>query len=252
MGVNKKSLVADSLGLGTNTVARSYMMTVWFDKNGQTFEEKKDLMQKLFDDGLIRYAALSKELCPDTGRLHGHLFTRFVDAWSGVKAFQAYNIESGGGWFEAARKDYPSYEYVSCSGHFAEGQGSGKSKPLDFFEIGERPKSGSVSKKNDFSACLAMIESGYDLLEVCRAYPELAIKGFSNLQRLYFLVRENKSKERLSAQYDENVEKAKLLEKEEELLHGLKGKTYFVNPHFEPGKLSLEGVIDMFAGEKKI
>lgn len=246
MARNQGVNVAASYGVETSRVSRSYMMTVWFDRNGQTFEEKKDLMQKLFDGGVIRYACLSSEICPDTGRLHGHLFTRFVDSWSGVKAFQAYNISSGGGWFEEARKDFPSFEYVSCSGHFAEGQKNGKPKPLDFFEVGERPKSQEHSKKKDFAACLAMIEDGAELVEVCRAFPEIALKGFTNLQKFYLLIRENKSKEMLAARYDANVEKEKLLEKEEELLHGLKGKTYFINPHFEPEKVSLAGVVGMF------
>lgn len=156
----KGSGVSSAFGLEDKKMSRSYMMTIWFDKNSQTFEEKVEKMQALFDGGYIRYACLSQEICPDTGRLHGHLFTRFVDSWSGVKAFTAYGIETGGGWFEEARKDFPSYEYVSCSGHFAEGQKNGKPKPLRFFEVGDRPKSQEYSKKKDFSACFAMLQSG--------------------------------------------------------------------------------------------
>ena len=79
-----KAVKFEDFGLESAKVARSYMMTVWFDKNGQTFEEKVEKMQALYNWGFIRYACLSQEICPNTGRLHGHLFTRFIDSWSGV------------------------------------------------------------------------------------------------------------------------------------------------------------------------
>jgi len=179
----------NGLGLPAEKKSRSYMMTVWFDKYGQTFEEKVEKMQALFDGGFIRYACLSKEICPESGRLHGHLFTRFIDSWSGVKAFAAYGVESGGGWFEEARKDFPSYEYVSCSGHFAEGQSNGKPKPLNFFEIGQRPESQPLSKKKDFSAAFQMLLDGVSLFEVCKAFPEIAFKSFSNIEKVSIMIK---------------------------------------------------------------
>ena len=209
MARNKGVNVAASFGLNTNKMSRSYMMTIWFDRNSQTFEGIVEKMQTLFDGGFIRYSCLSQEVCPDTGRLHGHLFTRFVDSWSGVKAFSAYGIESGGGWFEEAIKDFPSFEYVSCSGHFAEGQPKGKPKPLRFFEIGDRPKSEPLSKKKDFSACFAMLQGGASLMEVCAAYPEIALKGFTNLQRLYLLIREEEGKKRIDRNIAENEKRDK-------------------------------------------
>ena len=69
MGKNRKSALADSFGLDTNKISRSYMMTIWFDKLGQTFEGISEEMQALFDAGVIRYACLSQEVCPDSGRL---------------------------------------------------------------------------------------------------------------------------------------------------------------------------------------
>ena len=51
MGKNKKADLADSFGLDTNKMARSYMMTVWFDRFNQTFENISEKMQALFDGG---------------------------------------------------------------------------------------------------------------------------------------------------------------------------------------------------------
>lgn len=242
--MNKNVAVEYGLESG-RAVSRSYMFTVWFS-DSITFAGVRSSMLNLFDGLYLKYGCLSSEICPDSGRLHGHLFLRLSAPMSGVKLVKLFGFPPGGAWFEEARKDFPSYEYVSCSGHFAEGQRQGKPKPLDFFEIGERPRSESVSKKKDFSACLLMMEEGADLMDVCRAFPEIALKGFSNLQRLYLLIRENKSKQKLSAQYDANKVKEELEAKEQEMLHGLKGKEYFLNPHFEPEKVSLAGVVGMF------
>lgn len=246
MNNQEKKAVSNSFGLEGKKASRSYMFTVWFSHPDVSFESVKDSLQNFFDGGFLRYGCISKEICPDTGRVHGHLFLRLSDTWSGVKLVKFFGFPSGSAWFEEARKDFPSYEYVSCSGHFAEGQSQGKPKPLDFFEIGERPKSESVSKKKDFAACFAMIEEGADLVDVCRAFPEISLKGFTNLQRLYLLIRENKSKEKLSAQYNANKAREELDAKERGLLHGLKGKEYFLNPHFEPEKVSLAGVVGLF------
>lgn len=221
MSIKERHLYDFPEGSGS---ARKYMFTVWYhDRNVDVLDENQKVVETVLVKGLdfdvlwdniknlyelseIEYGCLSQEVAPETGSLHGHLFLKFHDMISGVKLMKKLSIEGRQARFKEAFKPFACFEYCACVGHFAEGQPKGKPLPLRFEEIGERPKSEALSKKKDFSACLAMIEEGAELMEVCRAYPEIAIKGFSNLQKLYFLIREGKSKKKI----DENIKNYEL------------------------------------------
>lgn len=210
--MNKK--IISDYGLENSNGHRSYAITVWFegrqvsvkDKEGKeiesyrcegvNFESLKERLTNYFEvSSNVRYVCCSQERCPseENGLLHGHLFLRLIDGVSGVKLLRDIcGFSRGQAWFEDVRKDFAAFEYSACIGHFSENQPKGKKPPLVFWEKGERPESKPLSKKKDFSGCYAMIQEGRPLSEICAAYPEIALKGFTNLQKLHQMLQGEK------------------------------------------------------------
>ena len=202
---------------GSGNTHRSYAVTVWFESrwvsvkdDNQVEKERywceavdfsalKERLSNYFDlSANVRYVCCSQERCPSehSGLLHGHLFLRLKEGVSGVKMLRDIcGFARGQAWSEDVRKDFAAFEYSACVGHFAENQPKGKKPPLDFWEKGERPESQPLSNKKDFAACFALLQEGRPLLEVCAAYPEIAIKGFTNLQKLSDLIKGEKQNE---------------------------------------------------------
>lgn len=196
----------DFYGLQDGNGHRSYAVTVWFESrwvsvkdDNQVEKERywceavdfsalKERLSNYFDlSANVRYVCCSQERCPSehSGLLHGHLFLRLKEGVSGVKMLRDIcGFTRGQAWSEDVRKDFAAFEYSACVGHFAENQPKGKKPPLDFWEKGERPESQPLSKKKDFAACLALLQSGATMAEICIAFPEIAIKSYSNLERM--------------------------------------------------------------------
>lgn len=171
----------------------------WFNQEGKA-QEFADLLANLVEAGTLSYAIFQEEICPDTSNHH---FQGFViisgqrQRFSALKKILDPVRKAKSGIHLAACNGSPEQNRAYCSKEESRMPGT------EFHEFGTCP--GAKKEKVDWSAITALLESDHDLAEIIRTIPEICVKHFTNIQKMYDIL-QMASQRKATLEYYMNME----------------------------------------------